>query len=76
MFELNGICILCCKNKRNVCFMKLLQYILLLPPGAPVKIENLPFKRKAVNDILDDPKPEKYRKMEGYTDFVRNAMVN
>jgi hypothetical protein len=51
-------------------------FIHLLPPGAPVKIENLPFKRKAVNDILDDPRPEKYRKMEGYTDFVRNAMVN
>ena len=29
-----------------------------------------------MNDILDDPRPEKYRKMEGYTDFVRNAMVN
>ena len=29
MFELNGVCILCCKNKRNVCFMKLLQYILV-----------------------------------------------
>jgi len=29
-----------------------------------------------VNDILDDPRPDKYRKMEGYTDCVRNAMVN
>lgn len=29
-----------------------------------------------MNNILDDPRPEKYRKMEGYTDFVRNAMVN
>lgn len=32
--------------------------------GAPVKIENLPFKRKAVNDNLDDPKPGKWRDIQ------------
>ncbi|MES1923339.1 hypothetical protein MHBO_004900 [Bonamia ostreae] len=32
-------------------------------------------KRKR-DDILEDPRPEKFRKMEGYTYFVRNVMVN
>ena len=63
---------------RNICFTLVLLvvkglndhfnfnwlFIHLLPPGAPVKIENLPFKRKAVNDILDDPKPGKWRDIQ------------
>lgn len=40
-----------------------------------VKIESLPMKRKR-DGILENPRPEKFRKMEGYTDFVRNVMVN
>ena len=33
MFELNGVCILCYKNKRNVCFMKLKIYTSKLARG-------------------------------------------
>lgn len=51
-------------------------FIDLLLPCASVQIENLPYKRKPGNDILDYPRPDKYRKMEGYTDCVRNAMAN
>ena len=43
--------------------------------GAPVTIEHLPMKRKQVG-MLEDPRPEKFRKMEGYTDLVRNVMIN
>lgn len=43
--------------------------------AAPVKIESLPRKRRQ-NSILDDPRPEKFRKMEGYTDLVKNVIVN
>lgn len=43
--------------------------------AAPVRIESLPRKRKQ-DSISDDPRPEKVRKMEGYTDYVRNVIVN
>lgn len=43
--------------------------------AAPVKIESLPRKRRQ-DSILDDPRPKKFRKMEGYTDLVRNVIVN
>lgn len=43
--------------------------------GASVKIESLPRKRRQ-DSILDDPRPEKFRKMEGYTDYVRNVIMN
>lgn len=43
--------------------------------ATPVKIESLPRKRRQ-DSILDDPRPEKFRKMEGYTDYVRNVIVN
>lgn len=42
---------------------------------APVKIESLPRKRRQ-DSILDYPRPEKFRKMEGYTDLVRNVIVS
>ncbi|XP_063436162.1 uncharacterized protein LOC134717599 [Mytilus trossulus] len=42
--------------------------------GAPVKIEKLA-KRKPT-EILEDPRPQKYRNMEGFTDHVRNTMIN
>ena len=32
-------------------------------------------KRKQVG-MLEDPLPEKFRKMVGYTDLVRNVMIN
>lgn len=43
--------------------------------AAPVKIESLPRKRRQ-DSILDDPRPKKFRKMEGYTDLVRNVIMN
>ncbi|XP_052080749.1 uncharacterized protein LOC127718734 [Mytilus californianus] len=42
--------------------------------GAPVKIEKLA-KRKPT-EILEDPRPQKYRNMEGFTDHVRHTMIN
>ncbi|CAC5379387.1 unnamed protein product [Mytilus coruscus] len=42
--------------------------------GAPVKIEKLD-KRKPT-EILEDPRPQKYRNIEGFTDYVRNTMIN
>ena len=48
---------------------------LMFLKGAPVTIEHLPMKRKQVG-MLEDPRPEKFRKMEGYTDLVRNVMIN
>ena len=49
--------------------------LLMFLKGAPVTIEHLPMKRKQVG-MLEDPRPEKFRKMEGYTDLVRNVMIN
>ena len=43
--------------------------------GAPVTIKHLPMKRKQVG-MLEDPWPEKFRKMAGYTDLVRNVIIN
>lgn len=39
-----------------------------------MKIEKLA-KRKPT-EILEDPRPQKYRNMEGFTDHVRNTMIN
>lgn len=55
-------------------YLQLVTHLIFIK-GAPVKIESLPMKRKR-DDILEDPRPEKFRKMEGYTYFVRNVMVN
>nr|XP_022308328.1 uncharacterized protein LOC111114329 [Crassostrea virginica] len=43
--------------------------------GSPVKIENIPRKRRS-EDILGDPRPEKRRNMEGFQDRVLNILVN
>nr|XP_011451676.2 uncharacterized protein LOC105345270 [Crassostrea gigas] len=43
--------------------------------GSPVKVENLSRKRKSEN-ILDDPRPEKRKNMEGFEDRVLNILVN
>ena len=48
---------------------------LMFLKGAPVTIAHLPMKRKQVG-MLEDPLPEKFRKMVGYTDLVRNVMIN
>ena len=48
---------------------------LMFLKGAPVTIEHLPMKRKQVG-MLEDPLPEKFRKMVGYTDLVSNVMIN
>ncbi|XP_021369785.1 uncharacterized protein LOC110460902 [Mizuhopecten yessoensis] len=44
--------------------------------GKPIATENIPTKRKFSDDILQDPRPHKYRNNHGYTDFVRNMMIN
>ncbi|XP_076091240.1 uncharacterized protein LOC143063144 [Mytilus galloprovincialis] len=44
--------------------------------GKPLKLEDIPLKRKLGDDLLSDPRPEKYRRMKDYTDYVRNTMVN
>ncbi|XP_021365774.1 uncharacterized protein LOC110458418 [Mizuhopecten yessoensis] len=44
--------------------------------GKPIATENIPTKRKFSNDILQDPRPHKYRNNHGFTDFVRNMMIN
>ncbi|XP_033727389.1 uncharacterized protein LOC117316737 [Pecten maximus] len=46
-----------------------------LHKGYPVKAEDLNSKRKS-SDFLHDPRPEKYRKMQGYQDRVRNLLIN
>ena len=43
--------------------------------GSPVKAENLDVASKQHTD-LSDPRPAKYRKMEGYNSFVMNQTVN
>ncbi|XP_062590250.1 uncharacterized protein LOC134251845 [Saccostrea cucullata] len=43
--------------------------------GSPVKVEHLSRKRKS-ESILDDPRPEKRRNMEGFEDRVRNILIN
>ena len=48
--------------------------LLMFLKGAPVPIEHLPMKRIQVG-LLEDHRPEKFRKMEGYTDLVRNVMM-
>ena len=49
--------------------------LLMFLKGAPVIIEHLPMKRKQVG-MLEDPWPEKFRKMEGYIDLVRYVIIN
>ncbi|XP_033730972.1 uncharacterized protein LOC117320491 [Pecten maximus] len=44
--------------------------------GKPVPVEDMPTKRKFNEDLLEDPRPHKYRNNDGYPDFVRNMMVN
>ncbi|XP_078331975.1 uncharacterized protein LOC144625336 isoform X3 [Crassostrea virginica] len=45
--------------------------------GKPIKAEDLPSKRKLNKDeLLEDPRPAKYRRNEGYNDFVRSALIN
>ncbi|XP_069117170.1 uncharacterized protein [Argopecten irradians] len=44
--------------------------------GKPVPVEEIPTKRKFCDDVLEDPRPHKYRNNPGYPDFVRNMMVN
>lgn len=56
-------------------FFRLKRSYFHLLKAAPVKIESLPRKRRQ-DSILDDPRPKKFRKMEGYTDLVRNVIVN
>lgn len=41
--------------------------------GSPMKVEDIPVKRKCQ---LIDPRPEKFRKLEGYNDYVRNLTTN
>ena len=48
---------------------------LMFLKGVPVKTEHLLLKIKQVG-MLEDPRPEKFCKMEGYTDLVRNVMIN
>ena len=55
--------------------LTVLIHLLMFLQGAPVTIEHLPVKRKQVG-MLEDPRPEKFRKMEAYTDLVRNVMIN
>ncbi|KAJ8301832.1 hypothetical protein KUTeg_020819 [Tegillarca granosa] len=44
--------------------------------GSPVKVKNIPSKKKFSDKLLEDPRPNKYRNMSGYKDFVRNAVTN
>lgn len=59
-------------HQRSFRFKRSYFYLL---KAAPVKIASLPRKRRQ-DSILDDPRPKKFRKMEGYTDLVRNVIVN
>lgn len=40
-----------------------------------MKVENIPTKR-LYKCNLEDPRPNKYRHLEGYNDLVRNSIVN
>ncbi|XP_056005483.1 uncharacterized protein LOC125659233 [Ostrea edulis] len=42
--------------------------------GSPVKVEDMKTSRS--NICFDDPRPLKYRCMEGYNDHVRNVLIN
>ncbi len=51
--------------------------------GSPVKISNLPRKRRMLADsstkmlvVEFDPRPKKFRNQEGYNDYVRNLAIN
>lgn len=44
--------------------------------GSPVKAEDLPMKRRMTDDIFADPRPVKYRNNPGFSDRVRNMVVN
>jgi hypothetical protein len=44
--------------------------------GSPVKAQHIPMTRNSMKDIDDDPRPFKYRKMEGYRDYARNMIIN
>ncbi|XP_014678575.1 PREDICTED: uncharacterized protein LOC106818373, partial [Priapulus caudatus] len=41
--------------------------------GSPVKAEDISSK---VSCMQDDPRPEHFRHMSGYNDYVRNAVIN
>ena len=45
--------------------------------GSPKKAENLTIlKRKKPENFDDDPRPQKFRNMEGYADRFRNIIIN
>ena len=47
--------------------------------GSPMKAKNIPILKRSKAedpDDNDDPRPRKYRKMEGYPDYFRNMLHN
>lgn len=44
--------------------------------GEAVEAEDIPTKKQDTEEFLDDPRPQKYRNMAGYNDFVRNQVTN
>ncbi|XP_056019205.1 uncharacterized protein LOC125669865 [Ostrea edulis] len=44
--------------------------------GSPVKGEDLPRKRNLTDDFLNDPRPEHLKGVAGYSDRVRNMVLN
>ncbi|ESO96052.1 hypothetical protein LOTGIDRAFT_160037 [Lottia gigantea] len=46
------------------------------PDSSPIKAQNLNVKNSKRRVSLDDPRPVKYIRMEGYEDHVRNLVLN
>ena len=44
--------------------------------GSPVKAYKLSSKRRVAEDVLDDPRPLKYRNDKGFNDRVRDIVFN